>query len=305
MKYEKLELYQTGRYYLFRLGIETVMTDVGGAAYEMHVYTHPADLNWITNFINNLNEKNMGVYFDIDKTIGQGSGTIKVTPKASFTGRGPVSETLEVIAANDATVKSTKVATRTKALTPYKGNSTYYYSATLDGAYTKLTDKGSSSSGLVDVPNTVGFLKIVVPGINAGIFYIENLIIDGPDTYVKLGNKWLTGLNGAMSATRAPLLSMSDGSPVILQENLGVAASYDVEIIAKINANAYGYVQEYELYYGSDASGSDANFTVSVTISQAKSKSTLALAGELDFGTATAAKDVTVTSNDKWTANLK
>lgn len=122
---------------------------------------------------------------------------------------------------------------------------------------------------------------------------------------MKLGNKWLAAASGVMSATRTPFLGASDGSPVILQENLGVAASYDVEIIAKLNANQWGYVQEYKLYYGSDAAGSDANFTVSVTISQAKSKSTLSLAGELDFGTATAAKDVTVTSNDKWTANLK
>ncbi|MFV0585848.1 hypothetical protein [Bacteroides reticulotermitis] len=305
MKYEKLELYQTGRYYLFRLGIETVMTDIGGGAYEMHVYTHPTDLNWITNFINNLNEKNMGVYFDIDKTTGQGSGTIKVTPKSSFTGRGPVSETLEVIATNDATVKSSKVATRTKALTPYKGNSTYYYSATLDGTYTKLTDKGGPASGVVDVPNTAGFLKIVVPGINAGIFYIENLIIDGPETYVKLGNKWLTAASGVMSATRTPFLGASDGYPITLKEDLGLKASYDVEIIAKINENKWGYVQESEVYFGCDDGAAGDNFLISVTISQAKSKSTLSLAGELDFGTATAAKDVTVTSNDKWTANLK
>lgn len=209
----------------------------------------------------------MATYFDLSKTSGSGNGSFTVTPKAGYTGRGPVSNTITIstTGGKKATVSSSKHFPLTRTA---EAVST---STSLTGTYTAATvtnnqlSVSNSATTFVKVATTINAKSIAVSGAPSNV-------------YVKVGTQWLQ-TDGSLGSNSVNI----GNNRITITSDPGKAATYAAEVILQIPANASGSAKTYSLgliYGGTNYPTTDSDkFSYSLLISQG--------AGTITYGNVT------------------
>lgn len=173
----------------------------------------------------------MAIYFDISKSSGTGDSTFTITPKASFVGRGPVSNTVTVKTSSNetATVQCSKVNAVSANNVVITGGSS------LNSITTALTP----SSGILSLPNTAYYVQFA---LNSNM---KSIVLNAlpAEVYLAVGSQWMQ-TDGSLGSTRANIRNNftagGEGQYKIIVPDPGVTNVFAAKVIVKYNANNTG-----------------------------------------------------------------
>lgn len=239
----------------------------------------------------------MAVYFSIDKSTGNGNGTINVTPLSTFKGRGPVTNTLVVTSDDDSSVKGSVTCSKTNALSMGSVTTTGCASAT--GTYSAVT----VSSNTINIPNTAYFLKFAVAATNA-----KKISVSMTPTYlaVKVGSQWVQ-TDGTLGSNQVDVKGQLSSNLLTIPNDPGLTSEYALEVVVGFSAQTAAATRTYSLTLaGTGTSDSTTKNIFAGSVVQAAASPTLTVSPtSLSWGDSeTSAKSVTVTSNDDWAATI-
>lgn len=239
----------------------------------------------------------MAVYFSVNKSSGKGNNTVSITPLSSFKGRGPVTNTVVVTSQDSTSVKGSVTCSKTNALS--KGTVATKGATSATGTFSAVTP----SSDNISIPNTAYYLQFTVSATNAKKIYVGLT-----PTYlsIKIGSQFIQ-TDGSLGTNQVDIKSKLSSNMVSVPNDPGLTGEFACEVIVGFAAQTMAETKTVALNVSLVGStDTDKNALFSGNVVQAAASPTMSVSPtSLSWGNAeTAAKNITVTSNDNWTVAI-
>lgn len=270
----------------------------------------------------------MGKYFNVSPATGTGglaAQEASVTPTSDFTGRGPVTENVIVEYQDDASVKQTRVCSRTgvedtisQLVSTFKFQRVASTSDTIPTSgwedVTTESAGGDSAERVAIIPIAACWVRMTYQLNLAACDFLSYASAGVSEQfskfYVKINGKYLTSTGNLSDTVTEYPQKYTNGNEatVTIQGDPGVSSRMSVEVIAKVAA-VTDYAMSLMGNIWADSAGQDRNqapIVQSIMFSQSPDASGLSVTpASLDFGTSTAEKKISIMSAKPWKAYIE